>query len=126
MNREQRRRFVKNAGKQGMSKENAQKFLSIADNLNESHTPRQEIHTGDIVILKTEELKARKNYGIMNPKYREFIERSDGVRYTAVLEREELIHLEEEPKWLFWCGDMDVVVPAPQEEEGEDTPIDLS
>lgn len=116
MNREQRRNFVRKAKKNGMSRVDAEKFLKIADTNGNHYTPAKEIHTGDKVVLRVAELKAKKNYGIMNPEYRAFIEESEGVIYTAVRERAELIHMEEQPRWLFWCGDMDVVEPAPVEQ----------
>ena len=129
MNREQKRNFVKNAKKNGMSRSNAEKFAEIMDTKGNRYTPAQEIHTGDKVMLKVAELKAKKNFVIMNPAYRTFVENSEGVVYTAVCERAELIHLEEQPRWLFWCGDMDVVEPKTVEEgTGEDveTVNDLS
>lgn len=117
MNREQKRNFVKKARKHGMSKENAEKFVKIADQNGNHYTPMQEIHTGDKVVLRVDELKAKKNYSLMNPEYRTFVENSDGVIYTAVCERAELIHMEEQPRWLFWCGDMDIVEHVESEEE---------
>ena len=45
----------------------------------------------------------------MNPAYKEFIEKSEGIVFTAVQEGTKLVHLEEEPRWLFWCGDLNVV-----------------
>lgn len=116
MNREQRRNFVKKAKKNGMLRADAEKFLKIADTNGNHYTPAKEIHTGDKVVLRVAELKAKKNYGIMNPEYRAFIEQSEGVVYTAVRERAELIHMKEQPRWLFWCGDMDVVEPVPVEQ----------
>lgn len=114
MNREERRNFTKRMRKNGMPKGNAEKFVKIVDAV-DRYTPRKEIHTGDRVTLNVSALKGKKNYGIMNPEYRNFVEKSDGVVYTAVCEREELIHMEEQPRWLFWCGDMDVVEPANNE-----------
>lgn len=116
MNREQKRNFVKKARKHGIFKENAEKFVKIADQSGNHYTPMQEIHTGDKVVLRVDELKAKKNYSLMNPEYRTFVENSDGVIYTAVRERAELIHMEEQPRWLFWCGDMDVVEHVESEE----------
>ena len=112
MNREQKRAFVKNAHRKGMSKKQAENFLRIADSTDTSHTPSQIVKTGDKVMLNVEALKSKKNYDIMNPEYRKFVEASEGIEFTAVQEGNKLIHLEEEPKWLFWCGDMTVVSSA--------------
>ena len=109
MNREQKRNLVKKVRKNGMSRKNAEKFAEIVNQKGNHYTPMQEVHTGDKVILKVDALKEKKNYGLMNPDYRSFVENSKGVVYTAVCERAELIHMEEQPRWLFWCGDMDIV-----------------
>lgn len=109
MNREQRRAFVKKAQKRGMTKKDASNLLRIADTSGNVHNPPQEINTGDKVTLKVPDIMAKKNYGIMNPAYREFVEQSESVVYTAVREGTKLIHLKEAPRWLFWCGDLSVV-----------------
>lgn len=111
MNRGERRNLTKRMRKNGIPKGNAEKFVKIVD-ATDRYTPRKEIHTGDRVTLNVSVLKGKKNYGIMNPEYRDFVEKSDGVVYTAVCERDGLIHMEEQPRWLFWCGDMDVVEAA--------------
>lgn len=116
MNREQKRNLVKKARKNGMSRENAEKFVKIVDQSGNRCTPMQEIHTGDKVVLRVDALKAKKNYSMMNPAYRAFVENAESVVYTAVCERAELIHMEEQPRWLFWCGDMDIVEHAESEE----------
>lgn len=117
MNREQRRNFVKKAHKRGMSKSQAEKLLKIADTEGNTYTASQEVNTGDKVKLKVDVLKSKKNYDIMNPMYKEFVEKSEGVVYTAVRESKVLLHLEEEPRWLFWCGDLEVAEAAPSEPE---------
>lgn len=125
MNREQKRAFVKNAHKKGMPKKQAENLLKIADTTGNTYTPSQPVNTGDKVTLKVDVLKSKKNYDIMNPAYKELVEKSEGIVYTAVQEGTKLIHLKEEPKWLFWCGDLNVVEaatedsPADTEKEGE-------
>lgn len=120
MNREQKREFVKKAHKKGMSKNQAEKFIKIADTAGNTYTPEQKVCTGDKVTLNVEALKSKKNYGIMNPSYKEFVEQSEGVVYTAVQEGNKLIHLEECPKWLFWCGDLNVIEHAKRDSSEAD------
>ena len=125
MNREQKRAFVKNAHKKGMSKKQAENLLKITDTAGNTYTPPQPVNTGDKVTLKVDVLTSKKNYDIMNPAYKEFVEKSEGIVFTAVQEGTKLIHLEEEPRWLFWCGDLNVVEAAAKdpltdaEKEGE-------
>lgn len=109
MNREQKRAFVKNAHKKGMSKKQAENLLKITDTAGNTYTLPQPVNTGDKVTLKVDVLTSKKNYDIMNPAYKEFVEKSEGIVFTAVQEGTKLVHLEEEPRWLFWCGDLNVV-----------------
>lgn len=105
MNRKQRRAVAKKARADGMSKPLAKAFSEIVGGTGE-HTPRQEIAEGDKVMLNIDAIKARKNYTLMTENYKKFVNDSDGVIFTAHLEREVLVSLVEEPKWLFWCGDL--------------------
>lgn len=107
MNRSQKRAFVKNARKNGMEKHKAEAFVEIMNGTGE-HTEPQEIEEGEKVWLNIEAIKARKNYAHMSPMYKEFIEKSEGVVFTAHIEqgKKTLISLIEEPKWLFWSGDL--------------------
>ena len=45
----------------------------------------------------------------MADAYKEFVDASEGVVFTAHVERENMISLVEEPKWLFWSGDLEKV-----------------
>ena len=105
MNREQRRALSKKARRAGMSKTKADAFAKIVSGTGE-HTPRQEINEGDKIRLNIEAIKARKNYEIMSKAYKEFVENTSDTVFTAHVEKETLISLVEEPKWLFWCGDL--------------------
>lgn len=105
MNREQRRALAKKARRAGMTKVKAEAFAKIASGTGE-HTPRQDLNEGDKVRLNIEAIKAMKNYEIMSPLYKEFVENAGDTIYTVHLEKEVLVSLTEEPKWLFWCGDL--------------------
>lgn len=105
MNREQKRRFIKNAAKNGMTKERAKAYAEISSGTGE-HTEAQQFEEGDKLMLNVPVIKARKNYPIMNASYKEFVESSEGTIFTAHKENDNLISLVEEPKWLFWSGDL--------------------
>lgn len=105
MNRSQRRALVKKAKKDGMKKDLAKAYAEIANGTG-SHTDPQEFSEGDMVQLDVDAIKARKNYDVMSEAYKEFVESSVGKAFTAHIERKHLISLKEEPKWLFWSGDL--------------------
>lgn len=105
MNRQQRRALARKARKAGMSKDKAEAFARIASGTGE-HTHRQEILDGDKVRLNVEAIMSRKNYDVMSDKYKEFVENANESVFTAHVEQEVLVSLVEEPKWLFWCGDL--------------------
>lgn len=106
MNRAQKRAFINKAHKKGMSREVAKTYVDIVHNGTGTHTPANPIEDGETVILNIEAIKNRKNYERMSIKYKDFVEKSSGVVYTAHVERENLISLKEEPQWLFWSGDL--------------------
>lgn len=105
MNREQRRALAKRAQKHGMSKELAKTYAEIASGTGE-HTKAQAFEEGDKIRLNVEAIKARKNYERMSPMYKEFVEAAGDTVFTAHVERANMISLAEEPKWLFWSGDL--------------------
>lgn len=105
MNREQKRALTKKAHQQGMSKKLAKAYAEIASGTGE-HTKSQGFSEGDKVRLNIEAIKARKNYEYMSAKYKAFVDEAADVIFTAHIERENLISLQEEPKWLFWSGDL--------------------
>lgn len=105
MNREQKRALAKRAQKHGMSKELAKTYAEITSGTGE-HTNPQTFEEGDRIRLNVKAIKARKNYERMSPMYKEFVETAGNTVYTAHIERTNLISLTEEPKWLFWSGDL--------------------
>lgn len=104
MNREQKRDFIKKARAKGISEEYAKAYISMLDSKGKVNSP---IREGTKIYLDVEKIKAGKNYSRMNPEYKEFVEASIGVTYTAHIEDEGcLISVQENPKWLFWVGDV--------------------
>ena len=106
MNREQKRNFVKKAKKRGVNADEAKAYAEIISGGAGTPTPSQDITEGEKVRLNLENIKARKNYKIMSEKYKEFVETNAETVFTAHVERPTLISLSEEPRWLFWCGDL--------------------
>ena len=106
MNREQRRAFVKNAKSRGVSEKAAEAYAAILDKGVGKVTPSQPIEEDEQVMLNVEAIKASQNYGRMSELYKQFVEEGLGKIFTAHIERPNLISLKEEPKWLFWSGDL--------------------
>ena len=106
MNREQKRAFVKKSKKRSVSADAAKAYAEIISNGAGETSPKQDIVEGEKVKLNVENLKARQNYERMTDLYKEFIDANVNTVFTAHVERPTLISLKEEPKWLFWCGDL--------------------
>ncbi len=106
MNREQKRAFVKKAKKRGVNTDAAKAYAEIISNGAGQTSPKQDIVEDEKVKLNIENIKARQNYARMSDKYKEFVDASVDTVFTAHVERPTLISLKEEPKWLFWCGDL--------------------
>lgn len=109
MNREQRRKVERDAKAKGISKQLTKLYLDMNKNGFEKPVEPNEIHDGDKVKINIDQVKTRRNYELMSEKYKEFVEASSGRAFTAKVERENLISMEEEPAWLFWSGDLTVV-----------------
>lgn len=106
MNREQKRAFIRDARKRGIKKETAEAFIRAREIGLSKPSPPQHIKEGEPVILNVENIQARVNYNKMSDGYKSFVESSEGKIFTAHVERENLISLIEEPKWIFWSGDL--------------------
>ena len=106
MNREQKRAFVKKAQKKGVDKNAAKAYAEIISNGGGTPNPPQEIIEGEKIKLDLDKIKNRRNYAQMSEKYKEFVNANSDTIFTAHVERPSLISLAEEPKWLFWSGDL--------------------
>lgn len=116
MNREQRRNLEKRARKRGSSKEDAKKYVDIMNradairaNGTGTYTPAKEISEGCKVKMNTEAIKKRKNYVNMVDDYKAFVDSKADTIFTAHVERPNMISFLEEPRWLFWSGDLDIL-----------------
>lgn len=115
MNREGRRTFTKKAVKSGFSKGEAAAMTAIVNEGVGTVSKQQDIREGEKVKLNVDLIKARKQYSRMATKYKEFVEQNRDAVLTAHVEKENLISMVEEPRWLFWSGDL-----IKLEENGED------
>lgn len=113
MNRETRRKLEKTARKRGLSESQAKAYVEVvnrADAIRQNGvgetTPEKHFEEGEKVRINIAAVKARQNYEKMSEVYKEFIENSEGVVYTAHIEHTKLISFLEDPRWLFWSGDL--------------------
>ena len=118
MNREQSRKLRRDAKKKGIDKGVTELYLSMKKDGLDNPSPPKSIRTGDRVLLDVDKIKNRRNYSLMARAYREFVESSTGKVFTATLEQGNLVSMQEEPRWLFWSGDLIVVEPAQPDKEG--------
>lgn len=78
---------------------------------------QSEIHEGDKVKLRYEQITLRKDYPGLSKKYREFVESNKDTVFTAKIDEKihgkyPLMELEEDetqPKFLFWTGDLEKI-----------------
>jgi len=105
VNREQRRAFQKKHKKS--VREHA------ADKLNKlSQEIENPLHEGDLVKLDVDRITKREDYAQTTEEYQAFVESSRDRVFTVRLYRKRedgfsaIIELVEEPKWLFWYGDL--------------------
>lgn len=113
MNREQKRNFIKIAKKKGISEEHAKAYMAMKEeqmaNIIKAEDvifERRIINDGDKVRIDVDKISSSKYYSNMMDEYKEFIENSRDIVFTAKVEKGHFVSLEENPKWLFWVGDL--------------------
>ncbi len=105
MNRKQRRNLMRN-GKKSLWKLAVDKLNALSDDV------ENWIHDGDKVRLNVKQITERGDYAKTQAEYRDFVESSEGRVFTARLCRKRpdgfsaVIELVEEPRWMFWHGDL--------------------
>ena len=105
MNRAQRRNFITNAKKKGVSKDVAKTYISIMDDAGGASSFQQEVADGQMVKINTSKIKSRKTYADMNDRYKQFIEESADEVFVAHIVMPNIVSLGGVP-WLFWSGDL--------------------
>lgn len=106
MNRKQKRAFIKCAKKKGVREDIAELYAEIDGNITDQGTSAQAILEDEKVKLNVDAITGRENYSRMTAMYKEFIDNNIDTVFTAHVERPNLISFKEEPKWLFWSGDL--------------------
>lgn len=131
MNRDQKKTLEKAYRKVGKSKSEAKKIAQQMYDIDKirlagtgDKTPPQKFQEGDKFMLDVKLVKSRKNYDKMNDRCKQFVDGSEGKVLTAHIEHGRLISAKEEPRWLFWSGDLIKVTEDSKEEQTVD--IDTS
>lgn len=124
MNRDQRRALEKAYRKYGKSRTEAKQIarqMYDIDNIRLDGVGKpsmaKEFREGEKFKLDLEKIKARKNYERMTEAYKQFVNDNADTVLTAHVEHG-LVSAKEEPKWLFWSGDLLKVEEEPEEESG--------
>ena len=107
MNRKERRQFVKNAKKKGISKGAAEAYLAVKEmglDLSEAVVPKT-YNEGDIVKLDVERIKAQTSYVNKSESYRNFIDENVNTEFTIGPSKGNLCTLVNCP-YLFYSGDL--------------------
>ena len=122
MNRDQKKTLERAYRKFGKSKSEAKKLSQQMYDIDKirlegtgDRTPPQKFQEDDKFMLDVKLIKSRKNYDRMNDAYKQFVADNEGKILTAHVERGNLISAKEEPKWLFWSGDL--IKPKEESEE---------
>lgn len=107
MNRKDRRKFVKDAKKKGISKGTAEAYLAIKEmglDLSAAVLPK-EFNEGDRVRLDTERIKSQKNYENKSEMYRNFIDANADTVFEIGPSKGNLCTIKDQP-WVFYSGDL--------------------
>ena len=126
MNRDQKRALEKVYRKHGKNRTEAkvaaQRMYDIdkirLEGVGEISRPLK-FFEGDKFKLDIDKIKARKNYERMTDNYKKFVDDNANTVLTAHVEGRAMISAIEEPRWLFWSGDLIRVVETAEDEEAQ-------
>lgn len=107
MNRQQRRKFVKDAKKKGISKGTAEAYLAVKEmglDLSQAVVPKK-YNDGDKVRLDVEGLKKQKSYETKSEEYRNFIDANAETVFEIGPSKGNLCTLVDCP-YVFYSGDL--------------------
>ena len=107
MNRKQRRQFVKDARKKGISKGTAEAYLAVKEmglDLSQAVVPK-EYEEGAKVRLDVESLKKQKSYVNKSEEYRNFIDANVDTVFVIGPSKGNLCTLVDCP-YVFYSGDL--------------------
>lgn len=108
MNRAQKREFMKRAKQKGIGEDYAKAYITAIESgmMVDEQAEQIKISDGDKVSLDVEKIKKRKEYANMSQPYKDFVESSVGVKFTANIEKGFFVSFTENPTWLFWHEDL--------------------
>lgn len=113
LNRDQKKMLEKVYRKSGKSRNEAKKIAQQMYDIDKIRlegtgetSPPQKFQEDTKFKLDIEKIKARKNYERMNENYKQFLADNVDTVFTAHVDRGHLISAKEEPRWLFWSGDL--------------------
>lgn len=111
MNRQQRRALAKSLRHSGVK--NADTLVkkydesrTVLQNETKEMTPAQDIVEGQKIKLRIDAIQARVNYNNLSEQYRQFVEQNADTVFTAHIDQTNMISMQENPRWLFWSGDL--------------------
>ena len=105
-NRAERRRFVKEARKQGYSRGAAEAYLAVKEMSDISEAIPPMFEDGDKVTVNVEQVKKRKDYDEKSEAYKETIEEVADKVFEVKRVKGNLYSLEGLDGWIFWGGDL--------------------
>jgi len=113
MNREQRRKLIKEFEKTGLTSAQAKRLLEI----HEAPDLKGNLKEGDRVKLNLKSIQEHPDWHTMNPKWKQFVEDNKDVVFTVEYDKDKkdnpsMVCLTEDttdPKWLWYVGDLERV-----------------
>lgn len=113
MNRDQKKMLEKAYRKSGKSKAKAKKIAQQMYDIDKIRlegtgvtSPPQDFQEDEKFKLDIDKIKARKNYDNMTDNYKQFIDSNADTIFTAFVDKGHLVSAKEDPRWLFWSGDL--------------------
>lgn len=113
MNRDQKKMLEKAYRKSGKSRGEAKRIAQQMYDIDRIRlngvgetSPPQKFQEDTKFKLDVDKIMARKNYERMNESYKQFLADNVDTIFTAHVDKGHLISAKEEPKWLFWSGDL--------------------
>ncbi|WP_206459318.1 hypothetical protein [Anaerovorax sp. IOR16] len=112
MNRQERRKYIRELRKFGISGKQIEDILFLKE-----ASENVCLQEGQKVKLNLEKIKSNVNYENMSDKYKKFIELHKDDIFTVEYDKNHMnnpvvVCFKEDttdPKWLFWDGDLEVI-----------------
>lgn len=106
MNREERRKFVKRARKEGYSRGAAEAYLAVKELSDAGEMTQKMFEDGDEVIIDVHGIMKRNDYGLKSDKYKDMITEHEGEVFKVRNIKGNIYALDGLQGWIFWGGDL--------------------